>query len=53
MMWKETHPIRLHDGGVSTTTEVWDMLSASFDGDVGRVFSLQSLCLCASVVKLT
>ena len=34
---KESHPIRLHDGGVSTTTEVWDMLSASFDGDLSRV----------------
>lgn len=36
----ETHPIRLHDGGVSTTTEVWNMLSASFDGDLGRVTAL-------------
>lgn len=34
---KETHPIKLHDGGVSTTTEVWNMLSASFDGDLSRV----------------
>ena len=30
----------LHDGGVSTTTEVWDMLTASFDGDLGRVKTL-------------
>ena len=37
---KETHPIKLHDGGVSTTTEVWNMLSASFDGDLGRVKAL-------------
>lgn len=37
---KETHPIKVHDGGVSTTTEVWDMLRASFDGDLGRVTAL-------------
>ena len=37
---KETHPIRLHDGGVSTTTEVWNMLSASFEGDLSRVAAL-------------
>ena len=37
---KETHPIRLHDGGVSTTTEVWDMLRASFDGDLSRIKAL-------------
>lgn len=34
---KETHPIKLHDGGVSTTTEVWNMLSASFEGDLAQV----------------
>ena len=34
---KETHPIRLHAGGVSTTTEVWNMLNASFDGDLSQV----------------
>ena len=37
---KESHPISLHDGGVSTTTEVWDILRASFDGDLGRVKTL-------------
>src|SRR5262245_56292688 len=37
---KESHPISLHDGGVSTTTEVWDMLRASFDGDLDRVKTL-------------
>ncbi len=37
---KETHPIKLHAGGVSTTTEVWNMLSASLDGDVNRVAAL-------------
>lgn len=37
---KETHPIKLHAGGVSTTTEVWNTLSASFDGDVSRVTAL-------------
>ena len=34
---KEPRPIKLHDGSVSTTTDVWNMLSASFDGDLGRV----------------
>ena len=37
---KETHPIKLHNGAVSTTTNVWNMLSASFDGDLSRVKSL-------------
>ena len=37
---KELHPMALHDGGVSTTTEVWDMLSASFAGDLSRVKTL-------------
>ena len=37
---RESHPIALHDGGVSTTTEVWDMLSASFAGDLNRVKAL-------------
>jgi uncharacterized protein len=36
----ETHPMKLHDGGVSTTTEVWDMLTASYAGDVERVAAL-------------
>ena len=37
---QETHPIKLHDGGVSTTTEVWSMLTASFEGDLDRVAEL-------------
>jgi len=37
---KEIHPIKLHASGVSTTTEVWNTLSASFDGDVARVAAL-------------
>jgi uncharacterized protein len=37
---KESHPIRLHDGGVSTTTAVWDMLSASFADNLSRVKAL-------------
>ena len=37
---KETHPIKLHAGGVSTTTEVWAMLSASFEGDLDRIRAL-------------
>ena len=37
---KESHPIRLHDGGVSTTIVVWDMLRASFDGNLSRIKAL-------------
>ena len=37
---KEMRPIKLHDGGVSTTTEVWNMLSASFTGDLDLVKEL-------------
>ena len=37
---QETHPMKLHDGAVSTTTEVWNMLSASFEGDIDRVAAL-------------
>ncbi|HEX5888802.1 MAG TPA: ankyrin repeat domain-containing protein [Pyrinomonadaceae bacterium] len=37
---KETHPMKLHAGGVSTTTEVWNTLGASFEGDVSRVAAL-------------
>jgi uncharacterized protein len=37
---KETHPMKLHAGGVSTTTAVWDMLSASFEGALDRVAPL-------------
>ncbi|MGH9837188.1 MAG: ankyrin repeat domain-containing protein [Blastocatellia bacterium] len=41
---KETRPIKLHDGGVSTTTDVWDMLTASQDGDLSRVKQLAQRC---------
>ena len=37
---QETHPIKLHDGGVATTTEVWEILSASYAGDLDRVAKL-------------
>lgn len=37
---KETHPMKLHDGRVSTTTEVWNMLSASCAGELARVVEL-------------
>lgn len=37
---KETRPIKLHDGGVGTTTEVWQMLSASYAGELDRVIEL-------------
>jgi hypothetical protein len=39
---KKTLPMKLHDGIVSTTTEVWDMLTAIRDGDLDRVKELDS-----------
>ncbi len=41
---KETHPMELHEGVISTTTDVWDMLSASRNGDLGRVQELAQRC---------
>jgi|GEM_PF-342984 len=41
---KTTRPMALHDGVVSTTTDVWDMLVASRDGDLGRVEALAQRC---------
>lgn len=40
---QETHPIKLHVGHAGTTTEVWNMLSASFDGNLDRVAALSEL----------
>lgn len=37
---KEPYAIELHDGGVATTIDVWDMLNASLNGDLGRVKEL-------------
>ena len=36
--------MELHDGFVSTTTDVWDMLVASRNGDLGRVAELAQRC---------
>jgi ankyrin repeat protein len=41
---KETRPMELHDGVVSTTTDVWNMLVASRNGDLGRVQELARRC---------
>src|SRR5262249_46596150 len=41
---KETRPMELHDGVVSTTTDVWIMLTASRDGDRDRVKELAQRC---------
>ena len=41
---KETRPIEIHDGVVSTTTDVWNMLTASRDGDPDRVKDLAQRC---------
>src|SRR6185369_7300667 len=39
-----TRPMTIHDGVVSTTTDVWDMLSAGRDGDLERVKELVQGC---------
>src|SRR5215467_7543084 len=41
---KETRPMELHDGVVSTTTDVWNMLTASRDGDLARAKELAQRC---------
>jgi uncharacterized protein len=41
---KETLPMELHDGVVSTTTDVWNMLVASRDGDLVRAQELANRC---------
>ncbi len=40
----ERRPMQLHGGVVSTTTDVWDMLQASHDGDLARVKALVERC---------
>jgi len=37
---RATRPMTLHGGAVSTTTDVWDMLSACREGDLARVLRL-------------
>ncbi len=39
-----TLPMKLHEGAVSTTTDVWNMLIASRDGDFDRVKELAQGC---------
>jgi uncharacterized protein len=39
---RTTLPMAIHGGGVSTTTEVWEMLRASWEGDLDRVVQLVS-----------
>src|SRR5215471_13890681 len=39
---QKTLPMTLHGGVVSTTTEVWEMLCASRDGDLDRIIQLTS-----------
>jgi ankyrin repeat protein len=41
---KATRPMKLHDGVIATTTDVWNMLSASQDGDLQRVKELAAKC---------
>src|SRR5262245_32404921 len=40
----ETRPMKLHEGLVSTTTDVWNMLSASCHGNLNRVKELTKRC---------
>jgi ankyrin repeat protein len=40
----QSRPVKLPSGDYSTTDEVWSMLSASRDGDLGRVKDLVSRC---------
>lgn len=39
-----TRPMQLHNGVVSTTTDVWNMLVASRNGDLDRVKELAKCC---------
>ena len=39
---RKTLPMTLHGGAMSTTSEVWDMLRASREGDLDRVLQLVS-----------
>jgi hypothetical protein len=41
---KLTRPMHLHQGVVSTTTDVWGMLTASQEGNLGRVKELAQQC---------
>lgn len=41
---KISRPMELHDGVISTTTDVWSMLTASADGDLDRVKELAQHC---------
>lgn len=41
---KTTRPMHLHNGVASTTTDVWNMLAASQDGDLNRVKELGQQC---------
>jgi hypothetical protein len=41
---KESRPMELHDCVISTTTDVWDMLSACRDGDLDRVREFVQSC---------
>ena len=40
----KTLPMELHDGAVSTTTDVWNILTSSRDGDLDRVKKLAQRC---------
>src|SRR6266542_4834390 len=41
---KTPRPMHLHHGVIATTTDVWNMLTASRDGDLRRVQALAAQC---------
>ena len=41
---RATRPMRIHDGVLTTTTDVWSMLMASRSGDLDRVKELAARC---------
>jgi uncharacterized protein len=41
---KTARPMRLHDGVVAATTDVWNMLTAARDGDLRRVQAFAEQC---------
>ena len=41
---KATRPMQLHGGVIATTTDIWNMLTASRDGDLPSVKELAERC---------
>src|SRR5262249_49859848 len=41
---RETRPMKIHNGVISTTTDVWSMLTAAKNGDLQRMKELAAGC---------